>query len=75
VSHETTLRRDPIAGILWYSGPGGLWYLGPDIIGLTAYPYKHGWPFFLEALFKRTLKLSVLNLEQSRMGDQTGSSY
>jgi hypothetical protein len=28
-----------------------------------AYPYKHGSPFFLEAWFERTSKLSVLNLE------------
>jgi hypothetical protein len=36
-----------MAGILWLSG--GLWYLGPGFIGLTAYPYKHGSHFFLEA--------------------------
>jgi hypothetical protein len=35
-----------MAGILWYSGPGGLWYLGLGFIGLTVYLYKHGSPFF-----------------------------
>jgi hypothetical protein len=64
-----------IARYMWYSGLGGLWYLGLGFIGLTTYPYKHGSPLFLEAWFKRTAKLSVLNLEQSRMGDQTRSSY
>jgi hypothetical protein len=38
-----------MTGIQWYSGPGGLWYLGSGFIGLTAYPYKYGSPFFLEA--------------------------
>jgi hypothetical protein len=62
-------------GILWYSGSGGLWYLGPGFIGLTTYPYKHGSPFFLEAWFKRISKLSVLNMEKYGMGDQMESSY
>jgi hypothetical protein len=64
-----------MARILWFSGPGGLWYLGPSFIELKAYPYKHGSSFFLEAWFKRTSKLSVLNLEKSGMGDEMGSSY
>jgi hypothetical protein len=63
-----------IAGMLWYSGPSGLWYLGPGFIGLKTYPYKHGLPFFLEVWLERIPKLSVLNLEKSRMGDQMGSS-
>jgi hypothetical protein len=50
---------------LWYSGPSGLWYLGPGFIGLKTYPYKHGLPFFLEVW---------LEIEKSRMGDQMGSS-
>jgi hypothetical protein len=54
-----------MAGILWYSSMGGLWYLGSGFIGLTAYPYKHGSPFFLEAWFKRISKLRVLNFEKS----------
>jgi hypothetical protein len=60
---------------MWNSGSGGLWYLGPGFIGLKAYPYKHGSPFLLEAWFERISKLSVLNLEKSRMGDQMGGSY
>jgi hypothetical protein len=63
-----------MAGILCYSGMGWLWYLGPGFIGLMTYPYKHGSPLFLEAWFERISKLSVLNLEKSRMCDQTGSS-
>jgi hypothetical protein len=70
VSHGTTVRRDPNG---WNNVV--LWYLGPGFIGFMAYPYKHGLPFFVEAWFKRISKLSVLNLEKSRMGDQTGSSY
>jgi hypothetical protein len=31
-------------------------------------------PFFLEVWLERIPKLSVLNLEKSRMGDQMGSS-
>jgi hypothetical protein len=64
-----------MAGILWYSGPGELWYLGLGFIGLTTYRYKHDSPFFLEAWFERISKLRVLNLEKSGMGDQTRSSY
>jgi hypothetical protein len=64
-----------MAEILWYSGLGGLWYLGPSFIGLATYPYKHGSPFFLEAWFERISKLSVLILEKFGMGDQTRSSY
>jgi hypothetical protein len=60
--------------MLWYSGSSGLWYLGPGFIGLKTYPYKHGLPFFLEVWLERIPKLSVLNLEKSRMGDQMGSS-
>jgi hypothetical protein len=73
VSHQTAVRRDP-NGMLWYSGPSGLWYLRPGFIGLKMYPYKHGLPFFLEVWLERISKLSVLNLEKSRMGDQMGSS-
>jgi hypothetical protein len=36
-----------IAGMPWYSGSSGLWYIGPGFIGLKTYPYKHGLPFFL----------------------------
>ena len=64
-----------IAGYMWYSGLGGLWYLGLGFIGLTTYPYKHDSSFFLEAWFERILKLSMLNLEKSVIGDQMGSSY
>jgi hypothetical protein len=64
-----------MAGILWYYGPDELWYLGPGFIVLTAYPYKHGSPFFSESWLERISKLSVLKLEKSGMGDQTGSSY
>jgi hypothetical protein len=60
--------------MLWYSGPSGLWYLGPGFIGLKTYPYKQGLPFFLEVWLERIPKLSVLNLEKSRMVDQMGSS-
>jgi hypothetical protein len=63
-----------IAGMLWYSGPSGLWYLRPGFIGLKTYPYKHGLSFFLEVWLERIPKLSVLNLEKSTMGDQMGSS-
>jgi hypothetical protein len=63
-----------LAGMLWYSGPSGLWYLGPGFIGLKTYPYKHGLPFFLEVWLERIPKLSVLDSEKSRMGDQMGSS-
>jgi hypothetical protein len=59
--------------MLWYSGPSGLWYLGPGFIGLKTYPYKHGSPFFLEVWLERIPKLSVLNLEKFGMGDQMGS--
>jgi hypothetical protein len=58
-----------MAGMLGYSGPSGLWYLGPGYTGLTVYPYKHGLPFFLEAWIEKISKISVLNLEKSRMGD------
>jgi hypothetical protein len=47
----------------------------PGFIGLTAYIYNHGSPFFLEAWFERFSKLSVLNLEKSGMGDKMESSY
>jgi hypothetical protein len=60
--------------MLWYSGPSGLWYLGPGFIGLKTYPYKLGLPFLLEVWLERIPKLSVLNLEKSRMGVQMGSS-
>jgi hypothetical protein len=64
-----------MAGILWYSDLGGLWYLVPGFIGLTVYPYKHGPPFCLEVWFERISKLSMLNLEKYGMDDQTGSCY
>jgi hypothetical protein len=38
-------------------------FLDLNFRGAT-YLYKHGLPFFLKAWFERTLKLSVLNLEQ-----------
>jgi hypothetical protein len=74
VSHQTTVRRDPNswnAVVFWSEWVG---YLGPGFIGLKTYPYKHGLPFFLEVWLERIPKLSVLNLEKSRMGDQMGSS-
>jgi hypothetical protein len=49
--------------IAFLFGPSGLWY-----------PYKLGLPFFLEVWLERIPKLSVLNLEKYRMGDQMGSS-
>jgi hypothetical protein len=74
VSHQTAVKRDPNSWMMWYSGPSGLWYLGPGFIGLKTYPYKHGLPFFLEVWLERIPKLSMLNLEKSRMSDQMGSS-
>jgi hypothetical protein len=55
-ANGTTVRRDPNGwnNVVFWSG--GQWYLGPGFIGLTAYPYKHGSPFFLEVWFEKISK-------------------
>jgi hypothetical protein len=54
------------------------WPLGWDILAqglieLIEYQYQQGASSFSEAYLERTSKLSVLGLEQFRMGDRPGS--
>jgi hypothetical protein len=54
----------------------GLWdgdFLAQGLIDLIEYSYQQGASSFSEAYLKRTSKLSVLGLEQFRMGDRQGS--
>jgi hypothetical protein len=53
------------------------WLLGWDILAqglieLIEYSYQQGASSFSEACLERTSKLSVLDLEQFRMGDRPG---
>jgi hypothetical protein len=47
--------------------------LAQSLIELIEYPYQQGISSFLEAYLERTSKLSVLGLEQFRMGDRPRS--
>jgi hypothetical protein len=47
--------------------------LAQGLIELIEYPYQQGASSFSEAYLERTFKLSVLVLEQFRMGDRMGS--
>jgi hypothetical protein len=47
--------------------------LAQGLIELIEYPYQQGASSFLEAYLERTSKLSMLGLEQFRMGDRPGS--
>jgi hypothetical protein len=54
------------------------WPLGWDILAqglikLIVYSYQQGASYFSEAYLERTSKLSVLGLEQFRMGDRLRS--
>jgi hypothetical protein len=54
-------------------GPLGCDFLAQGLIELIEYPYQQDASSFSEAYLKRTSKLSVLDLEQFRMGDHSGS--
>jgi hypothetical protein len=47
--------------------------LAQGLIELIEYPYQQGASSFSEAYIERTSKLSVLGLEQFRMGERLGS--
>jgi hypothetical protein len=47
--------------------------LAQGLIKLIEYPYQQGASSFSKAYLERTSKLSVLSLEQFRMGDRPGS--